>query len=472
MTAHLRCSSNVSEEFRDMIRFEPGYAGSTTSCCTRHWWDEDVAAFEVELNALKNPTGDSNGANVSALLARKKEGVTAITEHALICAEWEKDRNADRSTKLSDVRVKRFEDIKARCLQLGYSEKDVNQLRRHREVRISKPMSDRVWQRVEPLLRPVVNEARDRRLQHEGGDSYRLFRQRVVVEYSNFLKGLPPMLLALSPSATRFLCQNQALADALALNDEVSLGSRFSEAIRGLKAELEMRKQERARHLRSLLPKMDVFEHATDDQVIGLATSIFECSDCHLSASGPHMLAHDCNRAQKPGTFHPQLSEQGRETVKMLLQLLGLGRETTTLDLDRRNDRFVCMGCSRGSFHQNGKEVLGRCVRDWRSCVTHAIGPRNERWHKSSPKWRLVGAAEAAGLSWGESSIARAYGCLHCPLRIELSRGAIQWYTKASAVREHVQKEHGKNDPLEGEDFFYDFRTRRLGRTSLLAMDK
>jgi hypothetical protein len=229
-----------------------------------------------------------------------------------------------------------------------------------------------VWQRVEPLLRPVVNEARDRRLLHEGGDDYCIPRQRLLVDYSIFLNTLPHILLALSPTATRFLCKNQALADALAFNNgpnDQILRSQFIEAISGLRPELEMRKQDRARHLRSLLPKTDVSENATDEHAIALATSVYECSDCHLSASGPHMLAHDCDRAQKPGTFHPQLSEPGRETVKMLLQLLGLGLETTTLDLDRKNDRFVCMRCSRGSFIQNGREVLGRCVRDWRSCV-------------------------------------------------------------------------------------------------------
>jgi hypothetical protein len=38
-----------------------------------------------------------------------------------------------------------LDSIKARllALQCGYLEKDVNQLRLHREVRISKPMSDR-----------------------------------------------------------------------------------------------------------------------------------------------------------------------------------------------------------------------------------------------------------------------------------------------------------------------------------------
>ena len=308
----------------------------------------------------------------------------------------------------------------------------------------------------------MVNEARDRRLLHEGGDAYCLLKQHVLLEYSNFLKTLPPILLALSPTVTKFLCENQALADALALGDNQSLRGRFFEAIGSLRPGLERRKQERARHLRSLLPKTDVFEGATDDEAIALATSLYECSDCRLSASGLHMLAHDCNRAQKPDTFHPQLNEQGRETVKMLLQVLGLGRETTTLELDRRDDRFACMGCSRGSFLQDGKEVLGRCVRDWRSCVrlfrsfgqverdvdvcirlqvAHVTGSRSERWHKSTPKWQLVETSETAGSSWGLPSTAHAYGCMHCPVRIDLSRGAVQWYTKVSAVKEHVHKE-------------------------------
>jgi hypothetical protein len=36
-----------------------------------------------------------------------------------------------------------LDSIKARFLALGYLEKDVNQLRLHREVKTSKPMSDR-----------------------------------------------------------------------------------------------------------------------------------------------------------------------------------------------------------------------------------------------------------------------------------------------------------------------------------------
>ncbi|KAI0275536.1 hypothetical protein BGY98DRAFT_49127 [Russula aff. rugulosa BPL654] len=158
------------------------------------------------------------------------------------------------------------------------------------------------------------------------------------------------------------------------------------------------------------------------------------------------MLAHDCDRVQKPGTFRPQLSDRGRETVKTLLQLLGLGEGTMALDLDRRNDKFVCIQCSRGSFIQGGKGVLGRCVRDWRSCIAHAISSKHERWNKCSPNWRVVTPTETAGLIWEESSTAQAYGCLHC------------------------QKLPRKEQPAEGCDFFHDFRTRRVGRKARNTM--
>ncbi len=102
LTLHsLRCSSDVSQEYSDLIRSERGLCNSSDSCaliesfsgsvgklcCTRHWWDEDVVAFEAELNALKNPVGSlaDVDATVSAFLAKKKEGVTATTEVSSMC---------------------------------------------------------------------------------------------------------------------------------------------------------------------------------------------------------------------------------------------------------------------------------------------------------------------------------------------------------------------------------------------------
>jgi hypothetical protein len=200
-----------------------------------------------------------------------------------------------------------------------------------------------VWLKIEPLLRPEVNEARDKRLLLEGKTGYLVLRNWLLLEYSKFLKTLSPILLALAPSVIRFMCGNQALADALALSAGESLRSRYFEEISKLETELETRKKERASHLRLLLSKTDSFiEDARDDRAITLATSIYECDCCPGFFSGLHMLAHDCSRQKQPGTFHPQLNDRGRETVKMLLQILRLGEETSTIDLDRRDDIFVC----------------------------------------------------------------------------------------------------------------------------------
>jgi hypothetical protein len=234
------------------------------------------------------------------------------------------------------------------------------------------------WQRVEPILRPRVNDARHQRLMREGGETYRQRWNVLVTHYGNFLRTLPPLHLALGPTAVEFLSESQALADAVAFgsdHESPQLIAQISEAIGRLELEIETEKQKRANLLRSLLPRGNVPEYATDEEVLGLATSIYECSDCHLSASGLHMLAHQCDRAQKLKGFSPRLSVLGRAAVEELLQRLGLGKETMALELDRRNDRFICLGCPRASFIQNGVDVLGRCVRDWRSCVRIVFSP-------------------------------------------------------------------------------------------------
>jgi len=73
--------------------------------------------------------------------------------------------------------------------------------------------------------------------------------------------------------------------------------------------------------------------------------------------------------------------------------------------------------------------------------ISHAIGTRNERSHKGDPKWRLVGRAEMAGLSREGFVTTHAYGCMHCPARIDLSKGTVQWYTDIGSIREHVRNE-------------------------------
>ncbi|KAH9972429.1 hypothetical protein BGW80DRAFT_1314332 [Lactifluus volemus] len=454
--------------------------------CVKHWWDEDVQAFKDELHAheradqvpdcvLPNTT-----ATTTEFLEEKKKLVVDNQEGSKLtsilacrqCLAWEKARETERNNVLSDAREKRFNYIKTKFPSPYYLEADVKILRLHREVRTSKPITDRACRTNPPSS---VNDARHQRLMREGGEAYHQRWNVLVTHYGDFLKTLPPLHLALGPTAVEFLSESQALADAVAFgsdHESPQLIAQISEAIGRLELEIETEKQKRANLLRSLLPRGNVPEYATDEEALGLATSIYECSDCHLSASGLHMLAHQCDRAQKLKGFSPQLSVLGRAAVEELLQRLGLGRETTALELDRRNDRFICLGCPRASFIQNGVDVLGRCVRDWRSCIAHAIGAKKERWHVDEPIWSLVRTTETVPISGDEYSSYHAFACLHCPIRIDPASGDVQWFRNVSTVKEHVRTVHWRNRPMEGEDFYYNVGTTRSGCRSLLAMAK
>lgn len=182
---------------------------------------------------------------------------------------------------------------------------------------------------------------------------------------------IPPLLLAFLPSFTEFVCGNRALADAIVHEsdpDYLTLNEQSRDAISKILPELELLKQERASVLRSLLPRDDIYEGAADEDVLALASSVYECLPCHQRASGLHMLAHRCYGPQKSRSQCPRFSEDGKMTVEALLKLLGLGKNTTALELDRRNDRFVCLQCPLASFFV-GPHSQRRLVRDWRSCV-------------------------------------------------------------------------------------------------------
>jgi hypothetical protein len=69
------------------------------------------------------------------------------------------------------------------------------------------------WQCIKPVLRPRVNDSRDRHLVlRDGREGY---HQRWT-QYGKLLKTLHPLYLALAPTTVEFLIENQLLADAAA----------------------------------------------------------------------------------------------------------------------------------------------------------------------------------------------------------------------------------------------------------------
>jgi hypothetical protein len=209
-------------------------------------------------------------------------------------------------------------------------------------------------------------------LQSARNERYLERRSFVIDQFANFMATIPPLLLAFLPSFADFLCKHRGLADAVTLDndpDNAVLNEQSHDAMSRIVPELESLKRDRASLLRSLLPRDDSHEGMADEDVIALATSMYECVPCHLKASGLHMLAHRCYGSQRSRNQCPRFNEEGKKAVEGLLEMLGLGKKTTALELDRRGDKFMCWQCPLVTFYVDELYPQRRIVRDWRSCV-------------------------------------------------------------------------------------------------------
>jgi hypothetical protein len=114
----------------------------------------------------------------------------------------------------------------------------------------------------------------------EGGKGY-LQRWKVVdTQYSNFLKTPPPLnglhrdlVQVRAPAPTEFLCENQALADAVAFggdHDNPKFRAQVSEAITRLAEAMESR--DRGSLTASLPNAVGASRHAIDEEVLDCQT--------------------------------------------------------------------------------------------------------------------------------------------------------------------------------------------------------
>ncbi|KAI0267132.1 hypothetical protein BC834DRAFT_1040925 [Gloeopeniophorella convolvens] len=473
MKAHFLCPSVENYPHSEFVPAVISNSGITPhtgrNWCREHWWDEDFNSFEAELSALKNRSHDADGlpidveAAVADFLEERRKQVAARNVHALLCISWENSRSAERRVELSAIKQKRFEDIKSRLLKLGHSSEDIWSIRRHREVHCSKPMSSRVWQRIEGALIAEVEKARNSRLERERARRSQKRAEVVLAEYSAWLKTLPPLLFCLAPAPYRAVSSLKPLSAIIALDDDENLNERIKEAFVLVSSEMQSRKIDREGFLRALLPEAEVHQGMEEEDILSLATSVYVCPRYKppVAMSGLHMLVHDCSSLLGAGLPCPQVCEEGQKVVEALLNLLELGIGTTALELDKRNDRFACMSCPLSSHWTGSGHAKGRPARDWRSCIFHQLGEGHP-----TQQWLLIDRDQVPKDSLCHGGSTFSFGCLHCCPRAYTTGS---WQSLENILK-HLSNSHDKDDPLEGEDYFFNYKHARLGVYAHIAM--
>ncbi|KAI0058097.1 hypothetical protein BV25DRAFT_1830452 [Artomyces pyxidatus] len=490
MEAHLRADThaitseipNFSADLLELVPYAENINFKRRQYYWRCWWDADIWKLKTEIDAIRemhsHDSADICAQALAKFKAERKVVVDARKVHARRCAQWENERLSDRSNELSDIRKSRFDDIQSRFLELGFHASDVIAIRRHKEVSVARPMSDRVWTRIFPILKPEVEKHKATRLAREiqlrKRDRDELVRER----YRLYSTTQPPLLVPYLPPAS-VVAQYEAIKAAIHDDTEASeeLGETLTFIILSLVPQIRSSIQKRIDVLLALIPGSNPPTPDSEDADffrkdywtgvaggLGLVTSVFSCPPiaCYRRLHfGFEALAHRCNTMQElPAVV---FNEAGSAFARELLEELKMDpTSTTALDLDRLDARFICMECPVTISYTLDSQTKCRQARTWRASLTHALDN-----HANSAvypgRWKLLSSEEVKTLPDNNHYFDRGWGCCHCVLHLEHRRdpySASSWFTRG-AIREHLRTDHRIEEPLEGDDFFYDTRNPR-----------
>ncbi|KAI0044442.1 hypothetical protein FA95DRAFT_1608546 [Auriscalpium vulgare] len=423
------------------------------------WWDEDVAHLAKELDALRaqheSVLSEAFSMHLSEFRAAKKAAKAVKLKHSNLCQQW-KDREAqNRRDHLAEEKAKRF--MKTRLLALNYESEDIEAIWGHRETSVAKPMTDRVWARVYPILQVELARKKEERLQSgrlkRRADRAASLSETWKAHVSTFPVRIAPIALGIKPLSLSIL-------DASIEADEpesAELTARMNAACVAATPQAIEFIRVAAEGLLALLPRTGPAPSLSTEAILSdgfftgkagglcLATSQFRCgNEClhqPVGSTGIEMLAHFCSR--------PQFSEARRTVVSHLLGLLQMDPDSTTAsELDRAEAQIICMDCPPGSGHFG---PVGRKSMNWRSCVYHSTYQHGGQ--SRADQWRLLNDDEArrARENYVPTGSDRGWGCGHCNYHIgPFPRST--WCFKADVLI-HVETQHAIKEPILEVDY-------------------
>ncbi|KAI0026961.1 hypothetical protein K488DRAFT_74934 [Vararia minispora EC-137] len=389
--------------------------------------------------------------------------------------------------------------VKEHLLVRGHKEGDVTSVRikMHKEVRTTKPLTDKDWIRIEPILLSVVREVRKDRLAKERLERRACCFQLVMAEYLTLLRCVAPSSVSFMPSAANLRKMGPI---SLVIKEDVEpseeLVAPIEVAISIIQPEIERWIRARFENLQAITPdawikaapllETDASGAPPEDQSPprlydlydsfashDLAVYVYRClvpdnGDLSRSNSYVHgcelqmgldILAHQCHRDNNDGLSLCAVSElPGYKAAIHILGLVGRDpRRTTPAQMDAENEYFTCLYCH-----------FLPVVVTWRGAILHAV----EDHSCYPPRFRALSGPEnsyvAARLQCPVECGSPIWGCMHCSVHFNQShttRARIaprRWFSYEAAAR-HVLTQHGVEAAL-GRDVFVNRQARRWGR--------
>ncbi|KAI0312720.1 hypothetical protein OF83DRAFT_1086825 [Amylostereum chailletii] len=421
---------------------------------------------------------------ISSLVDLKKKQLSEHKNHVKICNEWQEETLKERKDELRDACNERRDktySIKRRFMEMGYTDQEwlESKVSSHKEVCVSRPLTEKVWTRILPILEPAMLEAREKQ-DAQGRTDRVLARRKAVLDlYAEIIQTLRPTEFPLIPSEDH--CVDIPSIQTIIKTDIPEIGDDWrADAKKALEAALESAREavvSRKRQLLALLPRLDgmpsdsiaINDDSLDALELATATFLAPASETRYSMQtkvawfGADALASMPQETLFMSSEAPlssiAFSKRLRETVQVILSMLGLDEKTTTaVQLDDMVVRFICNECRPTNFSVEGRAAFGHMTFRWRDMVDHVRKdhPAGERvdFFRVSTKEELTDILPFEKRITGKF----AWGCCHCRMK----RTGPRWMCEAEAI-EHAKQKHAILQPLGNIDLFFNPRARNLG---------
>lgn len=401
--------------------------------------------------------------------------------------DWASETAGKLQKEKKEMKIQRYYAIKERLRELGHVEKDIEYIKTMSAVAKDAELTDRSWSRIRTAVEAEVNKWKGERIARERKPLIESRKTVIKQVYSEYRKALVPTQWAYHPDISQVYTFEDFAALINDPSDSTLTRQHCHEALQSLPSYVKTFNEKKMATLLSLVCQKDDSSSGNNgDDILNLgrtrldlATSVFQCSSYACNNQGPLIawqspIYHTC-----AGYFHGysrcedlmpvfKFNDRGSKAVEALAVLLGLDAHTATpTDYDRIDARFVCLNCkvlTRSGIH--GRETFA-----WRDCVAHFVLERLVRdVDHTTPNWKLLAPEETRDIMRREKAQRdpaeneKAWSCNHCANNFDN-------FAQHEHVISHLRMMHGKASPVDGVDFFYDQRRRRLSRLPIMFGD-
>ncbi|KAJ8520508.1 hypothetical protein ONZ45_g2691 [Pleurotus djamor] len=249
-----------------------------------------------------------NFEETKVFLVQRREYFRQMEQRIEVYKKWFLEKQDERSAERDDVRAARFEAIRQKLSDLGWASEleslragDINTLKQLPNVKVSRPLTTRMWNKLEPEIVPLMEGFRDERLKKERAEVLKKRRQifgEVVQAYNltqppdsifpsagdlYFMESFAPVKTNLEEDP------NEVEYSTSTFDNVVTEMPRYCEEWKAMCTAQILEFANNDASVKAADPPVTF-----DETTLQLARTVFRCSYCDQAIVYPNMLVHRC----------------------------------------------------------------------------------------------------------------------------------------------------------------------------------